>query len=449
MQSFTSRPLASQTAENPFTSPPLLATLMLPHLETYLAVHADIRFLILEYPPEHLATVIAIQKLAGVDLVKIAQLVDARGKPDSLPFRHVREGSVGSAASHTGSGGSSTSVYSKRSSSLSSGSTYGDLSKAKANFLLTSEASDKDIGDFVAAVWNLPVAHRPQSAPEGIAASSLPLREPQSPPPPVSSPSAPSTEQQQQKTPIKRKAKPAPLRVSALSAFPKTTGPQSPLSPSANILSVLAPPPPSSLTTPPTSSKPMTLRTITTDDFYTTSPSPAPSPDVAAAAAAAAAAPGSQHGGPRVSAVGGSHSSSSNLTSAASTLRRQPSNSTMRTTNSTFSTASRATTTHIAYLRRMPPTPVSGRALSPPSTSSLLPPVPRFLDTPSSIAGSTLMHSPVGFGGDDGASIMTFDPAEDSDYDQEEARLMPMFGKKQRRTKPGTQKALKVLGMMA
>lgn len=447
MQSFTSRPLASQTAENPFTSPPLLATLMLPHLETYLAVHADIRFLILEYPPEHLATVIAIQKLAGVDLVKIAQLVDARSKPDSLPFRHVREGSVSSAASQSGSGGSSTSVYSKRSLSLSSGSTCGDLSKAKANFLLTSEASDKDIGDFVAAVWNLPVAQRPQSAPEGIAASSLPLREPQSLPC-VSSPSAPSTEQQQ-KPPIKRKAKPAPLRVSALSAFPKTTGPQSPLSPSASILSVLAPRPPSSLTTPPTSNKPRTLRPITTDDFYTTFPSPAPSPDVAAAAAAAA--PSDQHGEPRVSAVGGSYSSSSNLTSAASTLRRQPSNSTMRTTDSTFSTASRATTTHIAYMRRMPPTPVSARAFSPLSTSSLLPPVPRFLDTPSSIAGSTLMHSPVGFGGpgEDGASIMTFDPAEDSDYDQEEARLMPMFGKKQRRTKPGTQKALKVLGMMA
>ncbi|KAJ4158045.1 uncharacterized protein LMH87_008592 [Akanthomyces muscarius] len=449
MQAFTARPLASQTAENPFTSPPLLATLMLPHLETYLAVHADIRFLILEYPPEHLATVVAIQKLAGVDLVKIAQLVDARSKPESLPFRHVREGSVSSgsvvsAASCSGSGGSSTSVYSKRSSSLSSRSTYGDLSKAKANFLLTSEASDKDIGDFVAAVWNLPVAQRPQSAPEGIPASSLPMREPQSLAP-VSSPSDSSAEQKQ-KTPIKRKAKPAPLRVSALSAFPKTTGPQSPLSPSANILSVLAPPPPSSMTTPPTSSKPMTLRTITTDDFYTTSPSPAPrtpSPEAAAAAPAA----GGQHGAMRVSAVGGSNSSGSNLTSATSTLRRQPSNSTMRTTNSTFSTASRATTTHIAYMRRMPPTPQSGRAFSPPSTSSLLPPVPRFLDTPS-IAGSTLMHSPVGFG-DDGASIMTFDPAEDSDYDQEEARLMPLFGKKQRRTKPGTQKALKVLGMMA
>lgn len=49
----------------------------------------------------------------------------------------------------------------------------------------------------------------------------------------------------------------------------------------------------------------------------------------------------------------------------------------------------------------------------------------------------------------DGAeSIMTYDPAEDSDYDFEERRLMPIFLQKpSRRPKPNSRKALKFLGL--
>ena len=48
----------------------------------------------------------------------------------------------------------------------------------------------------------------------------------------------------------------------------------------------------------------------------------------------------------------------------------------------------------------------------------------------------------------DGESIMTFDPAEDSDYDMEERRLMPMFMQKpSKMQKPNSRKALKFLGL--
>ncbi|KAF1732063.1 hypothetical protein CRV24_008256 [Beauveria bassiana] len=336
MQAFTSRSFGSQTmAENPFGNPELLATLILPHLETYLAVHADVRFLILEYPAEHLATVIAMQKLAGVDLVKIAQIVDARSK-DRLPFRHVREGSVDSTSSVSAS---ASSVYSRRSSSLTttSRSITSDVSRTKANFLLTSSASGRDVADFVAAVWDLPVAEDrplPPTPPEKTgmmitADAAHNTDDEHSPPPsllqaqpspdPMVTPSTPKAT-----SPKTRKTKPSPLRVNALSAFPKLTGPQSPLSAAAHMKSVLAPPPPPSSSfsmTPPTSSKP----SLAVEDYYTTT---APSREYA-------------------------------------------------------------------------------------------------------------------------ASIMTFNPDDDSDYDQEERRLMPFFGKKRSRKKPGTQKALKVLGMMA
>ncbi|PMB69848.1 hypothetical protein BM221_004495 [Beauveria bassiana] len=389
MQAFTSRSFGSQTmAENPFVNPELLATLILPHLETYLAVHADVRFLILEYPAEHLATVIAMQKLAGVDLVKIAQIVDARSK-DRLPFRHIREGSVDSTSSVSAS---ASSVYSRRSSSLTttSRSITSDVSRTKANFLLTSSASGRDVADFVAAVWDLPVAEDrplPSTPPEKTgmmitADAAHNTDDEHSPPPsllqaqpspdPMVTPSTPKAT-----SPKTRKIKPSPLRVNALSAFPKLTGPQSPLSAAAHKKSVLAPPPPPSSSfsmTPPTSSKP----SLAVEDYYTTT---APS----------------RHG--------------SSTTSSLSTLQYQQQHA---------------------------------------SSVSLMPPAPRFLDTP--YGGSTLNNSPVMLPdnrSEYAASIMTFNPDDDSDYDQEERRLMPFFGKKRSRKKPGTQKALKVLGMMA
>ncbi|KAG7106378.1 hypothetical protein HYQ44_013974 [Verticillium longisporum] len=41
MQAFTAQPLANQTHENPFTSPYLLATLIVPHLEPYFVIHNE------------------------------------------------------------------------------------------------------------------------------------------------------------------------------------------------------------------------------------------------------------------------------------------------------------------------------------------------------------------------------------------------------------------------
>ncbi|KAK5997316.1 hypothetical protein PT974_02671 [Cladobotryum mycophilum] len=141
MQSFTAQPLANQTSNNPFTNSYLLATLIIPHLETYLALHSEIRYLLLEYPPEHLPTVLALQKLVGVDLIKVAQIVDSANK-DRLPFTQIGGPSVGNKSENK------TPTLSPRSSSS-------DITVSNANFLLTSTATEAEIAKFISTVWNI------------------------------------------------------------------------------------------------------------------------------------------------------------------------------------------------------------------------------------------------------------------------------------------------------
>lgn len=72
MQAFTAQPLTKQVQHNPFTNSDLLASLIIPHLDNYLTAHPDVRFLVIEYPANHLSTVLALQQLVGAKLMKVA-----------------------------------------------------------------------------------------------------------------------------------------------------------------------------------------------------------------------------------------------------------------------------------------------------------------------------------------------------------------------------------------
>ncbi|EGO56264.1 hypothetical protein NEUTE1DRAFT_130277 [Neurospora tetrasperma FGSC 2508] len=72
MQTFTSQPLTQQSKENPFSNPTLLASLIIPHVDTYLRGNDNVRFLLIEYPVEHLSTMLAMQKLMGSQVMKVA-----------------------------------------------------------------------------------------------------------------------------------------------------------------------------------------------------------------------------------------------------------------------------------------------------------------------------------------------------------------------------------------
>ncbi|UKZ73384.1 hypothetical protein TrVFT333_001030 [Trichoderma virens FT-333] len=140
MQAFTALPLTNQTSDNPFTNSYLLATLLIPHLETYLALHSGIRYLLLEYPPEHLAT-----------------------QQGPFTFYTNRGPSVG-AKTNT------------KTPNLSPQSSSSDVTVSNANFLLTSTATAKDIAKFVSAVWNIQVeACDSESSPHR---KSLPTKKP-------------------------------------------------------------------------------------------------------------------------------------------------------------------------------------------------------------------------------------------------------------------------------
>ncbi|GAB1313215.1 hypothetical protein MFIFM68171_03425 [Madurella fahalii] len=85
MQAFTSQPLAKQI-HNPFSDPTLLAALIIPHLETYLSTNPDVRFLLIEYPAEHLPTILALQKLIGSEMMKIVGIINGESHSQSTSY---------------------------------------------------------------------------------------------------------------------------------------------------------------------------------------------------------------------------------------------------------------------------------------------------------------------------------------------------------------------------
>ncbi|KAK3387152.1 hypothetical protein B0H63DRAFT_151075 [Podospora didyma] len=147
MQAFTSQPLTRQARENPFTDSTLLAALIVPHLETYLTLHANVCFLIIEYPVEHLATVLALQKLIGVEMFKVACILNGENpethdRPLSAPpgLEHERYAAAAGA-------GALSLPQSPNPESFSGARLF-----SKANYLLTYLATGSETSGFVAAI---------------------------------------------------------------------------------------------------------------------------------------------------------------------------------------------------------------------------------------------------------------------------------------------------------
>lgn len=124
--------------------PQLLATLIIPFLETYMAVHSEMGFLLLEYPPEHLATVLAMQSLIGDDLLQVAGILDDTA--DGL----------GTSCCVTNGGSEEVQANAPKVPSFS-----------KANFVLTSSATESEIATLIAAIWKILVDRSPFYIPDG------------------------------------------------------------------------------------------------------------------------------------------------------------------------------------------------------------------------------------------------------------------------------------------
>ncbi|KEY69549.1 hypothetical protein S7711_02084 [Stachybotrys chartarum IBT 7711] len=156
MQAFTAQPLANQTCDNPFANPYLLATLIIPHLETYLAQHPRIRYLLLDFPPEHLPTVLALQRLAGVDLMKVAQVMNSESEV-AQPFTQIR--------------GANRSSRAAAAAALPAPSFGSDVMVSNANFLLTSTATAAEIATFITTIHDILIEISPLYSVEEVAHS--------------------------------------------------------------------------------------------------------------------------------------------------------------------------------------------------------------------------------------------------------------------------------------
>ncbi|KAK4247091.1 hypothetical protein C7999DRAFT_41522 [Corynascus novoguineensis] len=143
MQAFTAQPLTKQVQSNPFADRALLAALIIPHLETYLATHPDVRFLLLEYPSEHLPTVLALQTLMGMEVMKVVGIVNS---DVSTP------GQKSSSLPDTNRWPSEGFRSIDRRGSRTSDAFFGPCSFSKANFVLASSATGNETAAFVAAI---------------------------------------------------------------------------------------------------------------------------------------------------------------------------------------------------------------------------------------------------------------------------------------------------------
>lgn len=148
MQAFTAQPLTKQTQGNPFADRSVLAALIIPHLETHLASHPDVRFLLIEYPADHLPTVLALQKLIGTELMKVVGIVHGDGPSPVRPSSAPSDLSSGPSEHRPSEGFHIL----KSQGPHMSGALLGSCSFSKANFLLASSATAFETAAFVAAI---------------------------------------------------------------------------------------------------------------------------------------------------------------------------------------------------------------------------------------------------------------------------------------------------------
>ncbi|TRX92203.1 hypothetical protein FHL15_006818 [Xylaria flabelliformis] len=172
MQAFTSQPLANQTQDNPFSNPVLLATLIIPHLETYIAAHSGTRFFILDYPPEYLSTVMALQHLIGMDLFKVAGIIDAEAgdRRSSSAYRTRTLPKIAHSRTNSASKGTGPTLPSpkgpKPTFEAAKRIRPSQSSFSKANFVLTSTATESEIATLISTIWRILIEISPSYIPD-------------------------------------------------------------------------------------------------------------------------------------------------------------------------------------------------------------------------------------------------------------------------------------------
>ncbi len=185
MRAAAAQPFPDRAAGgNPSTDPRLLATLAIPFLETYMAVHSETRLLLLECPPEHLATALALQELVGHGLMKTAGIILAANDDDNNNNNNNAQANNKNSSGFPGprypGGDAQTEMHttplsprgwnpSRRPSSSPPSSPL-----SRADFVLASPATELETATFVAAVWGVLVDRSPFYIPDGAPSGAPP-----------------------------------------------------------------------------------------------------------------------------------------------------------------------------------------------------------------------------------------------------------------------------------
>ena len=164
MQAHLTGPSSIHNTVNPFSSPKVLATFIIPQIEAYLAANNS-RLLILHYPFNHLATIVALRKLIGQDIFKIAGVVDSLSSdpPPRIPANRLSndvtssKGNKGLPRAHSHDAAQRQNSIPSHISSLNIGTRQHKKSEStasfsKANYLLPSTAINAEITTFLSEI---------------------------------------------------------------------------------------------------------------------------------------------------------------------------------------------------------------------------------------------------------------------------------------------------------
>ncbi|KAK4195313.1 hypothetical protein QBC40DRAFT_22244 [Triangularia verruculosa] len=143
MQAYTAQPLAKQTRNSPFSDRSVLAALIIPYIERYLCAHPKVQFLLIEYPPEHLETILAVQKLMGNEIMKIAGVINGDASALNRPFSPPPSIEVYR---------SSTAPMSQEDFGSILEALLGSPSFTQADYILPSQASEADTASFLTSI---------------------------------------------------------------------------------------------------------------------------------------------------------------------------------------------------------------------------------------------------------------------------------------------------------
>ncbi|KAK0674573.1 hypothetical protein QBC41DRAFT_297659 [Cercophora samala] len=171
MQAYTAQPLSKQTQANPFSDRAVLAALIIPYIERYLCAHPKVQFLLVEYPSEHLETILAVQKLMGSEIMKIAGIIHGDASALNRPFSPPPSIEVYK---------SSTAPMSQEDFGSILEALLGSPSFTQTDYILPSVASEADTASFLTSVHK-----RLVSVSDFYTPPKTPISEVVRPPPPV------------------------------------------------------------------------------------------------------------------------------------------------------------------------------------------------------------------------------------------------------------------------